>query len=125
MPEGGSWHRALAYALCGEDLTTLPDRPAPDLPALAAELMAAGWDLARLRRHVQDVRAAGSGWPHAVPDDLCSGLSAAQFAAALRSATAQWGLMAAERRVRRRDTSGPTREDERLTRDIPPHFGKL
>lgn len=122
------WHRALAYALCGSDLTGLPDRPAPDAAALAGELDRAGWDREALRRHADATRAAGEPWPHPVPAELVRLLPPAQFAAALRSLVQQWGLQRVEHRVRTTGTLGTTRRspgDERLLRDLPPHFGKL
>lgn len=118
------WHRALAYAVCGE-LIDLPDHRAPDPAVLAEELAAAGWDRTALRRHARDARDAGSAWPHRVPPDLMGGLSAAQFAAALRAVTLEWRLAPAERRVRHAETDRPSAADQRLLRDLPPHFGKL
>lgn len=124
-PAAAGWHRALAFALCGQDLTTLPDHPMPDPAALAEELAAAGWDRVALHRHAEEARAAGAGWPHRVPAELLAGLSAAQFAAALRAVTLEWRLTPTERRVRHGGTDRPTAADQRLLRDLPPHFGKL
>ena len=124
-PVAAGWHRALAYALCGVDLAGLPDRPGPDAAALAEELTAAGWDLTALRRHADQTRQAGAPWPHRVPMDLAEGLPAAQFAAALRALVSGWGLAAAPSRVRTAATDRPAAGDERLLRDVPPHFGKL
>ncbi|SDB80333.1 hypothetical protein GA0111570_102121 [Raineyella antarctica] len=128
-PEGLGWHRTLAYALTGEDLS-LPPRPAPDEAVLAGELDAAGWDREALRRHADATRSAGTPWPHPVPAELAEGLPAAQFSAALRALVADWGLAPAAVRVRsaghgRIGAGRPSPADERLLRDLPPHFGKL
>ncbi|MEA5154496.1 hypothetical protein [Raineyella sp.] len=122
---GQPWHRALGYALCGQDLASLPDRPAPDPSALAAELAAAGWDRDALRRHVAQIRAAGSRWPHPVPAALTAGLSAAQFTATVRALSAEWELAPAHRQVRSAGGAAPAPGDDRLLRELPPHFGKL
>lgn len=124
-PIVAGWHRALAYALCGVDLAALPARPAPDESALAEELAAAGWDRTTLRRHADKTRQAGQPWPHRVPADLAEGLPAAQFAAALRALVTGWGLAAAAHRVRSAASDRPSAGDERLLRDVPPHFGNL
>ncbi|QGF24021.1 hypothetical protein [Raineyella fluvialis] len=119
------WHRALAYALCGEDLPGLVDRPAPDPAALAEELREAGWDRLALRDHVARTRAAGEPWPHPVPPQLTADLSAAQLAAALRALNAEWELAPPRRQVRSGPPPKASAGDERLLRDLPPHFGKL
>ncbi len=130
MPEQKTapWHRALAYALCGADLAGLPDRAGPDPAALARELAAEGWDRTALRTHAEEARQAGRPWPHPVPADLTAQLPPAQFAAALRGLVAHWQLAPAASRVRSGTTGGtgrPSAADERLLRDLPPHFGKL
>ena len=124
-PPAAGWHRALAYALCGVDLAGLPERPAPDGAALAEELAAAGWDRTALGRHAEERRQAGEPWPHPVPAGLAEGLPAAQFAAALRELVSGWGLASTPHRVRSARADRPAAGDERLRRDLPPHFGKL
>ncbi len=116
------WHRALAYALTGQDLP-LSEGADPATDALAAELEAAGWNRPRLRDHVQAARAAGHRWPHPLPADLAERVPAAQFAAVLAEITEAWRLVPTVRRVRHREPPGP--EDRRLLRDLPPHFGRL
>ncbi len=123
-PSAPALHRALAYALCGVDLPGLPAGPA-DAAALADGLRAAGWDRAALRRHADLTRDSGQAWPHRVPAELLEGLSAAQFSAAQTALVADWGLRPLSRRVRSAGTDRPSSADERLLRDLPPHFGKL
>lgn len=122
------WHRALAYALSGTDLAGLPDRAGPDPAVLARELAAEGWDRTALRSHAEETRQAGRPWPHPVPADLTAQMPPAQFAAALRGLVADWQLAPTARRVRSGPAGGtarPSAADERLLRDVPPHFGKL
>lgn len=119
------WARALAYALTGQDLPLPQGGDSPDPSGLAAALAAAGWDRSALRAHADRVRSDGRPWPHAVPSALLTGLPAAQFTAALRALVADWGLVATVPRVRSRTPSLARPGDDRLLRDLPPHFGKL
>jgi hypothetical protein len=117
----GRWHAALGYALTGEDLP-VGEATGPDVPALVAELSAAGWPGERIAEHARARAAAGEGWPHQIPRHLRQGCGAAQLAAALGAARSLLGLTTLETRA----PSGRTRldaDEQRLIREKPPHHG--
>ena len=115
------WHRALAYALVGEQLP-LEDVDTPDPDALRAALARAGWDVGRLAAHVNDVRRSGAPWPHPVPDALRAGLGAAQLHAALSRVRGDLGLDAVVLRPPSRRATLDA-DERRLLADVPPHHG--
>ncbi|MDN5570480.1 MAG: hypothetical protein L0G22_04355 [Propionibacteriaceae bacterium] len=113
------WHRAIAYALVGEELE-LGEQAQPDLPALVADLTGLGWSADRIASLAR-ARQASGGWPFVIPDDLRRGLGAAQLHAALGSARAELGLttltVLPPSRRKRLDP-----DERRLLGDVPPHW---
>lgn len=109
----GRWHRALGFAVTGEELE-LPDHEVPQPAVLLTELAALGWSGERLR--------AAARHDHQPPQELRAGLGAAQYAAALAELRRLVGATGATTRV----SSGRTAlgaEDRRLLADRPPHWG--
>lgn len=115
------WHEALRYALTGERDPGLESQRVPDLDAVSAMLASEGAEVWRdhVRQHVEN----GEIWPYPVPEDLMSGIGAAQFSAALGVLRARLGLDAVTRSVRVSRDVGPASGDERLLREVPPHHG--
>lgn len=113
------WHRAIAYALVGEDLP-LPSRPAPDIGALPDELDARGWPTGRVVARARAASETGV-WPFPVPKELRSGMSGAQLQAAVREARLVYGLDAIRILPPSRRTD-LTRDERRLLEDVPPHY---
>ncbi|WP_232549984.1 hypothetical protein [Propioniciclava soli] len=112
------WHRAIAYALVGEDLE-LGLQARPDVPALLRELASRGWTGGRIADLARG--AAAAGWPFVVPDALRRGLGAAQLHAAIGSARTELGLdVLAVLPPSRRTTL--TADERRLRADVPPHW---
>lgn len=103
----GRWHTALAFAVSGQELD-LGVQEAPDVAALAAELVARGVAVDVTRRSVPERLRAGLGFAQ---------LSAAE--AALRERLGVTGATAGQ-------PSGRTRLDaheRRLVAERPPHWG--
>lgn len=118
-----SWHRALAYAITGEQWDGLAEQSAPDLEELAALIEArCPGGLPRLRETVVRRRSAGAPWPYPVPAELRAGLGAAQWLAALTALRRLLGLdPAAARPVL--SSRAPDADERRLLADVPPHHG--
>lgn len=104
------WHQALTYAITGVRAPELGSQPSPDLAALA------DW----LRSSAGRNELAGP--PYVVPEDLMTGIGAAQFWAALTQLRAEL----------RPTTGAPppvladralTADERRLVGDVPPHHG--
>ena len=110
-----AWHRAIAFALTGEELD-LPTSSAPNPGALLAQLADAGWARVRIAEHAH----AASGWPHPVPDALRAGLGAAQLFAALGRAREELGVAVLDPRPPSGRTA-LTADERRLLADVPPH----
>ena len=111
-----AWHRAIAFALTGEELDP-PTSSAPNPGALLAQLADAGWARVRIAEHAH----AASGWPHPVPDALRAGLGAAQLHAAIGATRHRLGLdvltvLPPSRRIRL------DADERRLAADVPPHY---
>lgn len=115
----GGWHRAIAFALIGEELD-LPEHDTPDVTALAAELAESGWSVERVVARADAERSHGI-WPFGVPDGLRSGLGAAQLHAAIQAARARYGLDGLSVQPPSRRTS-LTADERRLLNDVPPHY---
>lgn len=113
------WHRAIAWALTGEDLP-LPEQDVPDLDALVEQLAAAGWPASRIVASAGEARAAGI-WPVPVPARLRAGLGAAQLHAAIREARLGYGLEAGTAVPPSRRTT-LTADERRLLGEVPPHY---
>jgi len=112
-----AWHQALAYAVTGRRLEQLGQQSRPDLPWLTDYL-------SRLTSGTAAEAPAVDPPPDGrVPDDLMTGISPAQFGAALRDLRHSL------------DAAGPPREhpvtadrpwsaeELRLMADRPPHHG--
>lgn len=115
------WHEALRYALTGERDPALAGQRVPDLDAVLAILTSEGSE--PWRDEVRQRAEVGEIWPHPVPEDLMTGIGAAQFSAALGVLRARLGLDAVTRSVRVSRDVGPSSGDERLLREVPPHHG--
>lgn len=122
-PPDAPWHVALAYALVGVHLE-LPGRGTPDASALLNQLADLGWDADRIRGHARDLTAAEQLWPHQVPDDLRTGLGAAQLHAAFAEARERLGLGATVG-VPRSARVALNADERRLLADVPPHHVAL
>lgn len=116
------WHRAIAFALTGEELD-LGDQAAPDLAGLAAALAGHGWDAGALAAHARATVAVGAPWPHPIPDALRSGLGAAQLYAAIGGARVRYGLEVLTVLPPSQRTALDA-DERRLMADVPPHFGR-
>lgn len=119
--EAPRWHRALGYALTGQELD-LADEGRPDPASLVAALAEAGWTASRVRAHALGLVNAELAWPHPIPARLRAGCGAAQLSAALGESRRLLGLLALETRP----PSARTRlnaDELRLMRDVPPHHG--
>lgn len=116
---GANWHRALAYALVGEELPLAPI-DSPDVAVLRDGMTKLGWPSERVVEHAHHAQRERT-WPHRVPDELRAGLSAAQLRAALTAARASYGLDVFDiRRPSRRIAL--TADERRLIQDVPPHY---
>ena len=114
------WHAAIGYALVGEELA-LDEPGVPDPPRLVAELTVAGWDAGRIAEHALTLIEAEQPWPHRIPSALRAGCGAAQLAAALGRTRALLDVVTLETRA----PSGRTAlnaDEQRLLRDVPPHY---
>lgn len=110
------WHRAIAFALTGEEIDLAPGS-APDTGALLAHLGQLGWPAERIRAHAAEATV----WPHPVPDAVRAGLGVAQLHAAIGAARHRLGLDALtvlppSRRTRL------NADERRLQADVPPHY---
>lgn len=114
-----AWHRALAYALTGADLS-LGVQDGPDVPQLAEQLAASGWTPQRIAAQARERGERGEAWPHPIPDALRAGLGAAQLLAALGRARTELGLVGLDQRGPSRRTA-LTGDERRLLADLPPH----
>lgn len=106
------WHAALAYALIGQELD-LGHQAVPDLEDLVAELSAAGFSPDRVR--------SLAAHRHAVPEELMTGISYAQFAAVLPELRAKVG--AGSKVVPPSTRRALDADERRLMADRPPHWG--
>ena len=107
----------LGRALTGQELPLTASHPA----ALAAELVALGWDHARLadlRRQRQRTRQP---WPFAIPLEARRELGFARFDARLAQLREVVGLSGQERALQSNRAWGDA--ERRLAADRPPHWG--
>lgn len=116
-----AWHRAIAWALVGEELD-LGVQDLPDPQELAAQLATRGWTPERVRARALAAHDEQA-WPFPVPDAVRSGLGAAQLHAAIAAARAHFGLQVFEVRPPSRRTTLDA-DERRLMSDVPPHFGR-
>lgn len=114
------WQVALGYALVGEQLP-LSDTVAPDPARLVTELADLGWDADRVASHARAVVADEQPWPHPIPAELRQGCGAAQLFAGLGRVRELLGVVTLEARppsARKRLNL----DEQRLLRDVPPHW---
>lgn len=116
------WHRALAYALLGEDRPELGRQTEPRPDDLLAELDRAEVIAARDR-----ASTAEQPWPYRLPDHLTVGLPWARHHALVTRLRSRLGVDGTEPStpVRDPDAGGgrPDAEHRRLLEDRPPHWG--
>ena len=118
----GRWQESLGYAVTGRHLV-IEEPGKPDLRALLTELARqTPGGLDALRSEVASVRAAGR-WPHAVPEELMSGIGPAQFAAALAALAAELDPQRGRTARLAMPGGAVTPEDRRLLDEVPPHHG--
>jgi hypothetical protein len=119
---GQPWLAAVAYALLGRSVDGLGEQQPPDPDALLAALdrMFPG-GRPGLEAAIRQVRSAGGPWTRPVPEELRTGLPAAQFAAVLGAVRERLQLDAAPRPTL---SERPLDAAERaLLREVPPHHG--
>jgi hypothetical protein len=112
----------LTYALLGRTVRDLTTQAVPE-PSRLADILADRFGGRReLAAEVQRARREAVIWPVPVPPDVMTGISAAQFAAALRQlidlVTPDRGMVP---RVRVDRPLDPT--ERALQSDVPPHHG--
>lgn len=114
------WQAVVAYALTGERLAVTR---ATDFDAalLARDLVALGWERARVESLAEAAQERGEPYPCPVPSELRPGIGAAQLAAVVRQARLALGLIGADA------GSVSTRTDldadeRRLLAEVPPHY---
>ncbi len=120
---GLPWHRALTWAICGEDRTDLGLQDRPDLDRLTRELS----EQAGLRSLVRARQARKQPWPFPVPTDLMAGLGPAQFAAAVTGLRDRLDLERPEAGAAPPVLSSRAldADERRLLQDVPPHHGAV
>lgn len=107
----------LGRALTGEELPL----EASDLAALSAELVALGWDHARLADLRRQRQATRQSWPFSVPLEARRELGFARFDARLTQLRELVGLSGQERALQSNRAWGDA--ERRLAADRPPHWG--
>lgn len=114
------WHAAIGYALVGEDLA-LDEPVQPDPARLVTDLADAGWDAGRIRAHASAAAEAEHPWPHRIPAELRRGCGAAQLHAALGRTRALLDVVTLETLAPSARTTLDA-DEQRLLRDVPPHY---